>query len=80
MKDKSEFIMGVKDKYVDGWKVLRYVDYPSGENACYIYNVAYWKDGEIDQSTEDFYDSELIALNECEINEDNRAEEDDEQI
>ena len=72
---ESKFIRGSKNKNVDGWKVLRYIDYPSGENACYIYNVAYWRYGEIDQSTEEFYDSEIIALNECEINEQNKVEE-----
>ena len=72
---ESKFIRGSKNKNVDGWKVLRYIDYPSGENACYIYNVAYWSDGEFDQSTEEFYDSEIIALNECEINEQNKPEE-----
>ena len=72
---ESKFIRGSKNQSVDGWKVLRYVYYPSGESACYVYNVAYWRDGEIDQSTEEFYDSEIIALNECEINEYNKAEE-----
>ncbi len=70
----DKIIKGNKDINVDGWKVLEFesvfydIEY---EDNHLCYNVAYWRDGKIDESTEEFYDSEIIALNEYEINKEN---------
>ena len=60
MKDK--IILGNKDTNINGWKLFQYVDYPSYEKPCLIYNLAYWKNGRIIEETEEFFDSKIIAI------------------
>ena len=67
---KEEIIAGNKDINVDGWKVAKFDSIFGGENidsddSCY--DLAYWKNGKIVEETEDFWDSEIIALNEYSI-------------
>ena len=63
MKDKDEkFIRGNKDININGWKLLQYMDYPSGYKPYLIYHLAYWKNGKILEETEEFFDSKIIAM------------------
>ena len=59
---KEEIIAGNKDINVDGWKVLEFDSVLNPDEPCY--DLAYWKNGEIVEETEEFWDSEIIALNE----------------
>ena len=62
MKEENTIIRGSKDYNTDGWKLLKYIDYPSNEKARFIYNLAYWKNGNIIEDTEEFIDNKTIAI------------------
>jgi hypothetical protein len=60
MNDK--IILGNKNTEINGWKLFQYVDYPSYNKPCLIYNLAYWKNGRIIEETEEFFNSKIIAI------------------
>ena len=59
---REEIIAGNKDINVDGWKVAKFDSIFDSDESCY--DVAYWENGKIVEETEEFWDSEIIALNE----------------
>ena len=58
----DKIIKGNKDTKTNGWKLIRYMDYPSYEKSCFMYHLAYWKNGRIIEETEEFFDSKIIAI------------------
>ena len=59
---EERIIKGNKDINIDGWKLLQYYHYPSNEKPAIIYNLAYWKNGNVVEDTEEFIDNKTIAL------------------
>ena len=41
---------------------MQYYHYPSNEKPAIIYNLAYWKNGNVVEDTEEFIDNKTIAL------------------
>ena len=61
MKDEI-FIKGNKDTKINGWKLCRYINYPSYEKPHFIYHLAYWKNGKVVEDTEEFIANKTIAI------------------